>query len=862
MMVDKKQKDAGKAADGIRFDLVDINPDSITKVVYVSNASPAASDANNGLTAGTPVLTLAKASSLLAEGDTLLIERGSVFRYEDVTIGEGLSFLHVDVYGAGPPPQMRNLHIVPTASLAKVSGYDHIYRVRHYYTAGTPARSIPRAFANGKRLGATWATNALTQAQALAYLEANPDNAHWFGYVDAYADGYPAGNYYMYVSLSLAPSNYTIEITNADSQVLWTDVDLIDIRNIDWVAPMSRDGLNFRETRGYFENIRSHNFYHHGMLFRAGYFYRCETRTEEGTGIFFHYLTFDASENDLICEECRAISTLGSGNGYDGHMDDDPENPYPYASARFINCYAEGLLSTGYFCNNAAYTYVENLTVRDINGFSVLRNGEMKGVRGNILMNTESGSLALFTGGDNSIFFLLDDIKITGTSIADAIPLFNRATGTAYGDIVIKNSEFVLQKLGLQSGVGISLIYIQVPINSLTISNTIIATESFTSSNITSGNYSSWLTFDHCYLIGYQNTANSAIGNSVIIKSFADVYKSFQVGDYFENRLYNKDVSMLRIYKGGDFYARSSFVMCNPSLDSNVELRLLTGIDKIQGNYVLGAAAPKHITNSFVNVLSWIDADKRTFRYNNFSFVAENLLNDLIQSFWRVPFNMTAVVLAGDNGALYRFNVANGEYVKLETGRTVNFTTVSVFNKTNADFHLLIGTSAGNIVRAVKSASGLPLTFADIILTGVNRVNKIRHVSLADSTTYISILAICTNYNLMRSTDAGLTWSSVVLPRYANNLRPNLIAIEYNRNTGEVIILLDVDIYEPNALYSPDGGINWGLRRIDTTFKPTQIAWNEFQTFAQSRSGWYVGSDLNSFAYSYDGISWKQYSVR
>ena len=106
-----------------------------SKTIYLSQLN--GNDSNNGLTEATAIATFAKANTLIVNGDTLLIERGSVFTtptnfdaYEipaDVISASGIK---VDCYGdiEKAKPLFLNMLTVPSTSWQAVSGYPNVYK--------------------------------------------------------------------------------------------------------------------------------------------------------------------------------------------------------------------------------------------------------------------------------------------------------------------------------------------------------------------------------------------------------------------------------------------------------------------------------------------------------------------------------------------------------------------------------------------------------------------------------------------------------------------------------------------------------------------------------------------------------------
>src|SRR4051794_40288333 len=88
-----------------------VTPASDTRVVYVSNSQ--GNDANSGLSAGSPVKTLAKAQSLVRDGsaDWLLLKRGDTFESFGQWKKRGRSAsepVYIAAYGTGARPQINS----------------------------------------------------------------------------------------------------------------------------------------------------------------------------------------------------------------------------------------------------------------------------------------------------------------------------------------------------------------------------------------------------------------------------------------------------------------------------------------------------------------------------------------------------------------------------------------------------------------------------------------------------------------------------------------------------------------------------------------------------------------------------------
>lgn len=91
-----------------------------SKTVFVN--SLVGSDANSGLLADAPVKTLASAIALLSSGDTLAVERGSIFYANESLETTNVDYIRVVPYGFGPDPIFDGTQSIATSGWTNTTG--------------------------------------------------------------------------------------------------------------------------------------------------------------------------------------------------------------------------------------------------------------------------------------------------------------------------------------------------------------------------------------------------------------------------------------------------------------------------------------------------------------------------------------------------------------------------------------------------------------------------------------------------------------------------------------------------------------------------------------------------------------------
>jgi hypothetical protein len=365
-----------------------------SKTLYVSSIN--GSDSNDGLSQITPLATVNAAALLLNNGDALLIEKGSVFKTSQrISNKNGLL---IDVYGdhSVDNPLFSNFYNVPSVEIEKVAGYNNIYKINRNYAQSVGNRSVIQVFVDGNRCG--WWVNytaITTTADALLYLENNPNNAAWCSCYDngGWASGWNAGKYIVYFSLSDSPLNHTIEITSEITTAFVLDnCNDIDCRHVTSEGNSSTDGWGIPS--GYFEDVKNVNFARHGFLFSDVKMLNCAAISLSGAnGYHFHSIWENKKYNDLIFVGCKAIGKHGlSGTGFAGHKTDALASDIVYNNLIITDCYCEGMNSV-VSSAGAFRRIIENLVIKDVTSLGYGTNTVINGVVGTLKQTGEKKAL-------------------------------------------------------------------------------------------------------------------------------------------------------------------------------------------------------------------------------------------------------------------------------------------------------------------------------------------------------------------------------------------------------------------------------------------------------------------------------------
>ena len=413
-------------------------------VYYLSDTG---NDSNSGLSKDDAFLTANKALSVLADGDTLLIERGCHFR--DVTQRiTNKNYIKISAYGVGDNPVFEYLSTL--TNWEKVSEYNYIYRCNVHVTECVAKRGMTQVFVDGKYMNVVYDTNDMEEAEAMEYLDEHPDSSSWCS-CGKYSEGWKEQDCYYYVSLSDAPENHEIEANlNFTSGFIGIGNKHFDIRHLCQRGSGYRDGYSAAYNT-YFEDCQFLDIAHHGIVFSKACFLNCTIKSEDPRGYQYHFLTDDklSEDEDLICVNCKAIMGGVYGSAFSGHRGGGIE--IKYSNLYIEDCYVEGGSSV-----IGDTEYVNHLQVHNL----ILKNaGCIKGTSNNpgkVTINSIFGSIKQKPSGNNSILVSgngAENIEIINARIEiycpyndaqQAICLF-RNNGNINGNftnVIIKNSIF------------------------------------------------------------------------------------------------------------------------------------------------------------------------------------------------------------------------------------------------------------------------------------------------------------------------------------------------------------------------------------------------------------------------------------
>ena len=415
-------------------------------VYYLSDTG---NDSNSGLSKDDAFLTANKALSVLADGDTLLIERGCHFR--DVTQRiTNKNYIKISAYGVGDNPVFEYLSIL--TNWEKVSEYNYIYRCNVHVTKCVANRGMTQVFVDGKYMNVVYDTNDMEEAEAMEYLDEHPDSSSWCS-CGKYSEGWEEQDCYYYVSLSDAPENHEIEANlNFTSGFIGIGNKHFDIRHLCQRGSGYRDGYSAAYNT-YFEDCQFLDIAHHGIVFSKACFLNCTIKSEDPRGYQYHFLTDDklSEDEDLICVNCKAIMGGVYGSAFSGHRGGGGGIEIKYSNLYIEDCYVEGGSSV-----IGDTEYVNHLQVHNL----ILKNaGCIKGPSNNpgkVTINSIFGSIKQKPSDNNSILVSgngAENIEIINARIEiycpyndaqQAICLF-RNNGNINGNftnVIIKNSIF------------------------------------------------------------------------------------------------------------------------------------------------------------------------------------------------------------------------------------------------------------------------------------------------------------------------------------------------------------------------------------------------------------------------------------
>jgi hypothetical protein len=390
-----------------------------------------------------------------------------------------------------------------------------------------------QCFIDGKRLGDNISSaNALADKvscrnitnynDAMTYLDANPDNACWFdGYIrnEGELPHWDAGEHYWYVSLSDAPSNHTIEVSNniCLSLCRLSSCEYIDISNISQRGMPNKDGWQVGKNV-IMENCKSIDQANYGFVLLGGSWYciNCDIISRSGAvNTQFHYFgdtpMYDyGSEYAFIdCSVLLNTEKIMSSKGFGGHYTDAHTNRYVTENIYILNCRCEGVEQcvTGYKSKN---TYIKDLEAVGVRSINAGKNIIIDGVKGTVIAN-------------NTTFVWIDSTDITKLRVCGAVLKFisgnttNRAGFISIDqsqsvmdncplDAVFKDCRFILDK-----GYGYQYNFITPAASDITFENCNFSVDSDSAQYISPRPAATNLKFKDCRFYGIENNL-TAIG--------------------------------------------------------------------------------------------------------------------------------------------------------------------------------------------------------------------------------------------------------------------------------------------------------------------------------------------------------------
>lgn len=376
-------------------------------IYYLSSLN--GNNENNGTTKETAFKTLTKALSMLVDGDTLLIERGSEFRDEFVQI-TNRSNIKISAYGIGENPIIQYLSIL--TDWEKVEGRNYIYRCSVHVSGVVAERGMTQVYLDGKYMTHIYDTNDLEEAEAMTYLDEHPNESSWCS-CGKYSDGWEAQSCYYYVSLADSPSNHRIEANCwFRSGFIGTGNKNFDIRHLTQRGSGYRDGYS-AAFNTYFEDCQFLDTAHHGIVYAKALFLDCTIKSEYAVGYQYHFLlgTSNTEDDDLICANCKVINGQ-TGSAFSGHGTGDG---HKYSNYYIENCYVEGCNSILGDISLVNHVYVYNLSLRNA-GYIRASAAENKltihSIFGTILQSSSNNGLLISSAASNNLEIINARIKI------------------------------------------------------------------------------------------------------------------------------------------------------------------------------------------------------------------------------------------------------------------------------------------------------------------------------------------------------------------------------------------------------------------------------------------------------------------
>lgn len=368
-------------------------------------------DSNTGTSALQAVQTFSAALSLLNNGDTLYIARGS--EINDLCNLGSKRGIKIDVFGTGTGnPLFNNFRTLNSASFEKVSGYNYIYRISVTSEACTSENdSFVQCFVDGERLGSdiyqgglankVSCRNIATYSDAMTYLDAHPDDACWFSGFEG-GKTWAAGTYYWYVSLSTSPTSHTIEVTNhiTTNLLKLENCQFTDIRHIDFRGGCGKDGVKIGR-HVYMEDVNALDNPNYGFLLQGGewWCYNCKIESLSGAvSTQFHYYGDNSAEHydaEFVFIGCKVLTSGRIASlAFGGHLETTYAQP-PCKEMVLVDCFCKGV--TRCFASYMTkQTIVKNLRLEESASLGSGNYVYVDGVRGRI------------EGKDITLFYLSD----------------------------------------------------------------------------------------------------------------------------------------------------------------------------------------------------------------------------------------------------------------------------------------------------------------------------------------------------------------------------------------------------------------------------------------------------------------------
>ena len=447
---------------------------SLSKTYYVSTVNGL--DTNDGLSDSTPLKTLNKADELMTDGDTVLIERGSIFNTEvQVLSKEGI---RVDCYGdmSKDKPLFLNLQTIPTVSISDISsvndiesldklyklrGYSNIYVLKHHYGSGSKARFVCQVFLDGKRNGWWLDAQKKSSSDAMDWLENNPGSSYWFSGYDS--ESWGEGDYYIYLSTTDIAGKI-VEITHEVTEIgkkgqkLQITQYASDIRNIVFRGGDSTDGTVI--PNGFYEGVESLDFGRHGFLFNRSaaphthMMLNCRAVSRSGAnGEYYHHMYYNYHYyGELLafigCEAIGRHEYLGTA--FAGHGTSSVTG-MPFDAMYLYDCYCEGV-NVVVGANGAQMNYLRNIRVKEVGHICIRTQGlHAVGIFGTLYPPQNNWNEPVFA--EPIGYNVLKNIRIRSRTGMGTLLIYKDSANKDAGKVVFENATIIVESEGKQAPV-------------------------------------------------------------------------------------------------------------------------------------------------------------------------------------------------------------------------------------------------------------------------------------------------------------------------------------------------------------------------------------------------------------------------